>query len=83
MEICPIEEHSINIIQLCCVVCGLQETTKQKFVEICFSGAEYNLQTFKNIEVDKTFSKVIIQIVLFKQNNNLNNWKIFNYHLYV
>lgn len=55
LDMHPIDEYSMNIILISCVVCG---TSKQKFFEVCFSGTEYNSQTLKNIEVDKTFSKV-------------------------
>jgi len=63
MEICPIDQKSMNNINLRCLVCGYQEFMEKQqmeFVEISLSGMEYNSRTLKNTDSNITFSKVDI-----------------------
>lgn len=54
----PLDAYSINLYQPSCVLCDSQDTSKQKFLQICLSGTEYNSLTLKDIEDDKPFFKV-------------------------
>lgn len=60
LEMYSMEEIAVGNLQLYCVVCGRQGIAEkqQKFIEITLSGSEYNAKTLKNVEIDKTFSKV-------------------------
>lgn len=69
IDVCPVDEMSINNIQPRCVECGFKKAFVQKeqsFVEISLSGTEYNSQTLKIVDNERIFSKVNTIFNLFR-----------------
>lgn len=64
MEMCSVNESSVNNMELRCIVCGSQGFVdkQKKCFEISLSGFQYNPRTLRYIDHNRTFFKVIILV---------------------